>query len=62
MIPSPHRPAQPALLGWGADAFAKLKSVVRTCQKNGLNFLEYGLTLLRARSAGLPLPLPLDSS
>ena len=47
---------------WGAGAFAKLKSVVRSCQKNGLNFLEYGLSLLHARSAGLDLPLPLDSS
>jgi hypothetical protein len=47
---------------WGAEAFAKLKSVVRTCQKNGLNFLEYGLSLLRAQSAALTLPLPLDSS
>ena len=46
---------------WGAAAFATLKSIVRTCQKNGLNFLEYGLSVLRARAADSPLPLPLDS-
>lgn len=47
---------------WGAVAFATLKSIVRTCQKNGLNYLDYGLSLVRARGAGLNLPLPLDSS
>lgn len=47
---------------WGANAFATLKSVVRTCQKNGLNYLDYGLSLVRARAAGMNLPLPLDSS
>jgi len=46
---------------WGAAAFATWKSVIRTCQKNGLNFLEYGLSVLRARAADSPLPLPLDS-
>ncbi len=46
---------------WGAAAFATLKSVIRTCQKNGLNFLDYGLSVLRARAAGSTLPLPLDS-
>ena len=30
--------------------------------QNGLNYLEYGLSLVRARAAGLNLPLPLDSS
>ena len=47
---------------WGAAAFATLKSVIRTCRKNGLNFLEYGLSVLRAQTADSPLPLPLDSS
>lgn len=47
---------------WGAAAFSKWKSVIRTCQKNGLNFLDYGLTLLRARATHSPLPLPFDSS
>ena len=46
---------------WGAAAFATWKSVIRTCQKNSLNFLEYGLSVLRARAADSPLPLPLDS-
>jgi len=46
---------------WGAAAFATLKSVIRTCQKNGLNFLEYGLSVLRAQAADSSLPLPLDS-
>lgn len=46
---------------WGAEAFATLKSVIRTCQKNGLNFLDYGLSVLRARAADSPPPLPLDS-
>ena len=46
---------------WGADAFATLKSVIRTCQKNGSNFLEYGLSVVRARQSGSVLPLPLDS-
>ncbi len=46
---------------WGANAFATLKSVIRTCQKNGLNFLEYGLNVLHARAADVSLPLPLDS-
>ncbi len=47
---------------WGANAFATLKSVIRTCRKNSLNFLDYGLSVLRARAADCPLPLPLDSS
>ena len=46
---------------WGANAFATWKSVIRTCRKNGLNFLEYGLSVLRARQSGCTLPLPLDS-
>ncbi len=45
---------------WGADAFATLKSVIRTCQKNGRNFLEYGLSVVRARQSGCALPLPLE--
>ncbi len=47
---------------WGADAFATWKSVIRTCQKNSLNFLEYGLCVIRARAADRPMPLPFDSS
>ena len=46
---------------WGADAFAILKSVIGTCRKNGGNFLEYGLSVVRARQNGFAVPLPLDS-
>jgi len=46
---------------WGADAFAILKSVIGTCRKNGGNFLEYGLSVVRARQNGFAIPLPLDS-
>lgn len=44
---------------WGATAFANVKSVVRTCQKNGRNFLGYGLELCSAVLSGAPPPLPL---
>jgi transposase len=47
---------------WGARAFANLKSVIRTCQKAGRSFFDYGLALVRATLAGTPAPLPLDSS
>lgn len=44
---------------WGATAFANIKSVVRTCQKNGRNFLSYGRELCSAVLSGAPPPLPL---
>jgi hypothetical protein len=44
---------------WGAKAFAHAKSVIRTCQKQGRNFLHYGLQLVRAAAARQPPPLPL---
>jgi len=44
---------------WGAKAFAHAKSVIRTCQKQGRNFLQYGLQVVRALSSGQPPPLPL---
>jgi hypothetical protein len=49
---------------WGATAFANIKSVIRTCQKQHRGFLEYGLSLLRATLTGQssPLPLATDSS
>lgn len=47
---------------WGAAAFANIKSVIRTAQKNGLRFLDYALQLWDATFARQPLPLPLDSS
>jgi transposase len=41
----------------GANAFANLKSIIRTCQKHGRNFLSYGLSLLNvAPDTALPLP------
>ncbi len=49
---------------WGGKAFANAKSIIRTCQKQGRNFLQYGLEVVRAVYAGLtpPLPLPPDTS
>lgn len=44
---------------WGAEAFAHAKSVIRTCQKQGRNFLQYGLEVVRAARAGQTPPLPL---
>jgi hypothetical protein len=43
----------------GATAFARIKSVIRTCQKNARNFFAYGLDLVRATLSGSPPPLPL---
>lgn len=43
---------------WSATAFANIKSIIRTCQKQRRNFLNYSLSLLRAFS----LPLALNSS
>lgn len=48
--------------GWGATAFGRIKSVVRTCQKNGRSFLDYGIELVRAVLSRDTLPLPLNSS
>lgn len=45
---------------WGARAFANLKTVVRTCQKNGLSFFDYMLRLVGAVLAHSQLPLPLS--
>ena len=49
---------------WGATAYANAKSVLRTCQKQGRNFLQYGLEVVRAVYAGqaAPIPLPPDTS
>lgn len=47
---------------WGAHAFATIKSVIRTCQKNGIRFLDYAMSLLEAHLAGTTLPMPLNSS
>jgi hypothetical protein len=45
---------------WGARAFANLKTVVRTCQKNGLGFFDYMLRLVKASLGHEHLPLPLE--
>jgi hypothetical protein len=47
---------------WGATAFANIKSVVRTCQKQRRGFVEYGLSLVRATLAHATLPLPLPNT
>lgn len=44
---------------WGARAFANAKSIIRTCQKQGRQFLDYGLHLIRANASLQPTPLPL---
>ena len=44
---------------WGAKAFSNAKSIIRTCQKQGRRFLQYGLELIRAVAANRPPPLPL---
>jgi hypothetical protein len=43
---------------WSATAFARIKSVIVTGLKNGLRFIRYGLEVVRAKSKGEPLPLP----
>ncbi|WP_373649220.1 IS66 family transposase [Schlesneria sp. DSM 10557] len=47
---------------WGATAFANIKSIVRTCQKQGCQFLQYGLELIRAVQARQPTPLPVSQN
>jgi hypothetical protein len=42
----------------GATAFAILKSIVRTCQKHGRNFLNDGLSLIGLDEQSPPLPFP----
>ena len=42
----------------GATAFANLKSLVRTCQKHGRNFLSYGLSLVGLDEQFRPFPFP----
>jgi hypothetical protein len=46
---------------WSAAAFATIKSVVVTGMKNGMRFVEYGLSVVQAKLAGQRLPLPLAS-
>lgn len=42
----------------GATAFANLKSIIRTCQKHGRKFLNYGLSLIGLDEQSQPLPFP----
>ena len=44
---------------WGAKAVGVAKSIVRTCRKNGLNFLRYAEQALAMIAAGEPPGLPL---
>lgn len=46
---------------WSAAAFARIKSVIVTGLKNGKRFIEYGLSVVRAKLAGARLPLPIAS-
>ena len=46
----------------GAKVFANIKTVIRTCQKQGLNFFDYARNVLRATLTGLPPPLPLATT
>jgi transposase len=43
---------------WGAKTLGAIKSVIRTCQKNGRSFFVYGMSLVRSRLTGQPPPLP----
>ena len=46
----------------GAKVFANIKSIIRTCQKQGLNFFDYARQVLRATLASHPPPLPLATA
>ena len=46
----------------GAKVFANMKTIIRTCHKQGLNFFEYAREVLRATLASHPLPLPLATA
>jgi transposase len=43
----------------GAKVFANIKSVIKTCQKQGLNFFQYAKSAIQATLTGQPPPLPL---
>ena len=46
----------------GAKVFANMKTVIRTCQKQGLNFFDYARQVMRSTLTGLPPPLPLATA
>lgn len=47
---------------WGAKAFAVAKSIVRTCQKAGLNFFHYSQGAIDKIRARQPAPLPVPDT
>ena len=46
----------------GAKVFANIKTVIRTCHKQGLNFFDYARQVMRATLTGLPPPLLLATA
>ncbi len=46
----------------GAKAFAIIKSIIRTCQKQGVNFFESARAAMRTALTGRPPPLPLAAA
>ena len=46
-------------VGWSAQAFGHIKTVVATGMKNGLRFIQYGIAVVRATLEGQTAPLPL---
>ena len=46
----------------GAKVFANLKTIIRTCQKQGVNFFDYARNVMRATLASHPPPLPLATT
>ena len=46
----------------GAKVFANMKTVIRTCHKQGLNFFDYARQVMRSTLTGLPPPLPLATA
>ena len=46
----------------GAKVFANMKTVIRTCQKQGINFFDYARQVMHATLTGLPPPLPLATA
>ena len=46
----------------GAEAFAKLKSIARTCRKHGRNFIEYAQSLIGLDEKQQPLPFAVTAT
>lgn len=47
---------------WGAKAFAVAKSIIRTCQKAGLNFFDYSQDAIEKIRLRQPAPLPIPDT